>query len=841
MRNGCAGFFTREALAGGRGLAADSPPPREGHVAEGLVADPGPDPPSSLSAEGLDAIRRGDLSPLGPRFRELSADGAAPLPGGRLALVGSAPLIDRQGGASGRGFIRCESPVDPDAWYLRCHFPEDEVMPGTLMYDASLQAFRLYLMSLGWIPGPGRAFVPTPGAPASLKCRGQVVPGVRTVHYDVHVRELSLRSPAPDPPAGRRPGRPAKRPPEPCAVADAIMWADGRPVVEVTGMALTLAGGSLEQLSAQFREKRPKGRPPLASPSRSGHRAGTARPDEAGTARPGEAGAARGYAGVARGGPDAAGGPWPAGFPDAPGAAGAAEHAPKSANDVSGGSAVAPPDAAGTQDAPGSADGAGRAASASRAQGRSTRASAPARSRAGSGVAGARKSPEPHGKGTRISGPPPPEVPDEGGGAGSRARAAEAPGVRGEAAPGDAGHGGAAEPANSASATRENPAGGTGKAFAEAAGVPDGPPYVYPPEKVRRLSSGPVSGAFGPLFSRFDSGAFWPHMPQAPYDFMDEVEVVKGELGVVADGSELVARHVMDPSRWTFAEAGGAMALPYAAINETALQPCGFLASFMGSYLPFAGPMHFRNLGGDAVTLKTLSPSDAGELVTRSALERHSVLGETAIQHYRFTVSLDGETVYEGRTHFGFLSPENLARQEGLKLQRGEDPFPPPPPDAEAAVYPRGAAWPSGRWRMVDRLLWERLPAGAVPERCWGRTAVRPGAWFFSAHFPQDPVWPGSLGLEAFFQAGKALAMRLFCPGTELSDAACRFTAPVPGMPHSWLYRGQIVPVSRECAVGIQATGTDDARKILTFRGTLWADDLPIYRVDNFTVQIHGL
>jgi len=31
-----------------------------------------------------------------------------------------------------------------------------------------------------------------------------------------------------------------------------------------------------------------------------------------------------------------------------------------------------------------------------------------------------------------------------------------------------------------------------------------------------------------------------------------------------------------------------------------------------------------------------------------------------------------------------------------------------------------------------------------------GITHVDPNAWFFKAHFFQDPVWPGSLGLEAF-------------------------------------------------------------------------------------------
>ena len=33
-----------------------------------------------------------------------------------------------------------------------------------------------------------------------------------------------------------------------------------------------------------------------------------------------------------------------------------------------------------------------------------------------------------------------------------------------------------------------------------------------------------------------------------------------------------------------------------------------------------------------------------------------------------------------------------------------------------------------------------------------GGMAVDPSAWFFKAHFYQDPVIPGSLGLESLLQ-----------------------------------------------------------------------------------------
>ncbi len=41
---------------------------------------------------------------------------------------------------------------------------------------------------------------------------------------------------------------------------------------------------------------------------------------------------------------------------------------------------------------------------------------------------------------------------------------------------------------------------------------------------------------------------------------------------------------------------------------------------------------------------------------------------------------------------------------------------------------------------MVVRTAWAS---------CSGTTRVDPAAWFFQAHFLDDPVWPGSLGLES--------------------------------------------------------------------------------------------
>ena len=57
---------------------------------------------------------------------------------------------------------------------------------------------------------------------------------------------------------------------------------------------------------------------------------------------------------------------------------------------------------------------------------------------------------------------------------------------------------------------------------------------------------------------------------------------------------------------------------------------------------------------------------------------------------------------------------------------------------------------------QVDALVLDGGPHGLGVAR--GSTEVDPDAWFFKAHFLDDPVWPGSLGLESLLQLLKIVA-----------------------------------------------------------------------------------
>jgi 3-hydroxymyristoyl/3-hydroxydecanoyl-(acyl carrier protein) dehydratase len=109
---------------------------------------------------------------------------------------------------------------------------------------------------------------------------------------------------------------------------------------------------------------------------------------------------------------------------------------------------------------------------------------------------------------------------------------------------------------------------------------------------------------------------------------------------------------------------------------------------------------------------------------------------------------------------------------------------------------------------------------------------VDPGFWFFQAHFYQDPVWPGSLGLESFLQLLKYAAWRRWG-----DPPAGGWQAVALDRPHSWTYRGQVVPTDREVTVLLEITAVDDANRRLTANGFLTVDGRVIYQMTDFSLE----
>jgi 3-hydroxymyristoyl/3-hydroxydecanoyl-(acyl carrier protein) dehydratase len=78
---------------------------------------------------------------------------------------------------------------------------------------------------------------------------------------------------------------------------------------------------------------------------------------------------------------------------------------------------------------------------------------------------------------------------------------------------------------------------------------------------------------------------------------------------------------------------------------------------------------------------------------------------------------------------------------------------------------------------MTDRIDLLSLEGGSTGcGTIRGKKQVNPADWYFKSHFYQDPVIPGSLGLESFLQVMKSFAMQAWGNDAQPSEIETDFT-----------------------------------------------------------------
>ncbi len=597
MTDGCAGFFSNEALAAGKGIV---------RTALDLKPMPGKRPADwqdftssgveSYSGEQLEALRAGDLAGcFGAEFAELPLAKPVTLPGGRMKLVHRIARLDPRGGRYSLGIVVGEADIHPDDWFLTCHFVDDRVMPGTLMFECCMHTLRVFLLRLGWVADEGATVLePVPGIASQLKCRGQVLDSTKLVTYEISVKEIGYG-------------------PEPYVIADALIYADGKPIVEITNMSLRYAGATRESFVALWKK----------------------------TTSPGKK------------------------------------------------------------------------------------------------------------------------------------------------------------------------------------------PAIFDTDQIFAFATGNPSEAFGEPYRIFDEGRIIARLPGPPFQFLDRVTAIRAEQWKIAPG-ECETQYDVPPNAWYFAD-NRQGEMPFAVLLEIALQPCGWLAAYMGSALTSEADVSFRNLGGSATQFARVDPG-TGTLTVRARLTRASSSAGMIIQFFDYEVLAGRKLIYKGDTYFGFFPKVALLKQEGLK-----DPARYQPPADQLARgraldFPQAAPFPGGRLRLLDRITnW--IPDGGPKALGYIRATrrVSPDEWFFKAHFHQDPVVPGSLGLESFLQLLRFIATERW------GDGLCETVA--TGERHEWIYRGQVIPADREVTVEAMVTFVDDARRLIRADGYLSVDGRVIYGMKDFTLK----
>jgi 3-hydroxymyristoyl/3-hydroxydecanoyl-(acyl carrier protein) dehydratase len=353
-------------------------------------------------------------------------------------------------------------------------------------------------------------------------------------------------------------------------------------------------------------------------------------------------------------------------------------------------------------------------------------------------------------------------------------------------------------------------------------------PALFDTDRILAFAIGKPSEAFGDRYCVFDSERVIARLPGPPYQFLDRITAIDAEPWKMVAGGTVEAEYDVPPDAWYFA-ANRCPLMPFSILLEVALQPCGWLAAYLGSALTSPEDLSFRNLGGKATQFAMVGP-DARTLTTRVKITRVSQSAGMIIQHYDLAVSCRDRLVYSGSTYFGFFSKAALANQVGMRdATLMECPF----ELAQSKEFPAARPFPDTMMRMVDRVSWYDARGGTNGlGAIEGAITVDPEAWFFKAHFHQDPVWPGSLGLESFLQLLKYVAAQRWG-----SDRTAGWQAVAPRYVHEWIYRGQVIPTDREVTVQAVLRAADDTARLLKADGYLSVDGRIIYQMKDFTLQ----
>ncbi len=371
---------------------------------------------------------------------------------------------------------------------------------------------------------------------------------------------------------------------------------------------------------------------------------------------------------------------------------------------------------------------------------------------------------------------------------------------------------------------------------------------------VTQFALGPVHQCFGEEYRVFE-GRNLSRQPNTDLQFISRVLEVKGERHTFNDKPEIIAEYDVPADAWYY-EQNASPVMPYSVLMEVALQPCGFLGAYLGSTLGDSSKdLFFRNLDGDGKMLREVDLR--GKTVhNRAVLTSHTNLAGTVLQRYTFELSVDGEKFYEGNSSFGFFTKADLSSQSGLdqgkhvaswlseqaedlpgkvqfnlnslfgkmKLFRSTNPQSPQLHLAKDQLH------------LIDQATVVKDGGKYGKGYVHASKFVQPYEWFFTCHFYQDPVMPGSLGVEAIFEAIQLYALQQGL-AQDLSKATFRH---LDDHQTVWKYRGQILRQDSEMHLEVHIAEVEQEARGLVIRAeaSLWKGTLRIYELTQLAVLI---
>ncbi|MCP4438730.1 MAG: PfaB family protein [Aureispira sp.] len=365
-----------------------------------------------------------------------------------------------------------------------------------------------------------------------------------------------------------------------------------------------------------------------------------------------------------------------------------------------------------------------------------------------------------------------------------------------------------------------------------------------------------LSKCFGPDFECYD-GRKVSRQPNTDLQLISRVLKIDGERLQFKKPSTIYAEYDVPVDAWYY-EQNSNNTMPYSVLMEIALQPCGLLGAYLGSTLPFKDKnLYFRNLDGNGEMFDLPNGTDfRGKTIHNKAVLASSVsLAGTVLQNYTFELSVDGQVFYKGKSSFGFFPAESLAQQVGL--DKGAE---------VPAWYQANNLSPKDYMQIKLDSLYGKMKLFKAPEGkphyklsqdqlmlldnlkivknggehgkgyIHASRAVLSYDWFFTCHFYQDPVMPGSLGVEAILQAMQTFALQ--------QDLGKDFKSPkfvqLDNHETVWKYRGQILQHVdyMHCEVHFKTIEKRGDTLAIIGDAYLWNNNTRIYQVSNLALGI---
>ncbi len=365
-----------------------------------------------------------------------------------------------------------------------------------------------------------------------------------------------------------------------------------------------------------------------------------------------------------------------------------------------------------------------------------------------------------------------------------------------------------------------------------------------------------LSECFGEEFAVYD-GRKVSRQPNTDLQVISRIVKIDGERHNFKQPSTAYAEYDVPVDAWYY-EQNSAITMPYSILMEIALQPCGLLGAYLGSTLKFPDKnLYFRNLDGEGQLFDLPAGTDfRGKTITNKAVLASSVaLGGTILQNYTFECAVDGQVFYKGKSSFGFFPADALASQVGL--DKGEEVLPWYKTEnlstqdymqikldslygkmklAKAPADKPHYRLAEDQLTLVDNLRIAKDQGQYGKGYIHATKFVKPYEWFFTCHFYQDPVMPGSLGVEAIHQAMQVFALQ--------QDLGKDFQSPkfvqLPNHTTQWKYRGQILTHVKEMhlEVHIKTIERRGAQLAIIGDAYLWNEGMRIYSVSDLGIGI---